>query len=60
MKITSKNICEKLGFDVLSYEPECPGYEDDSKLSHFQYFYQTNHFFSDYLTEKQKDTKTAP
>ncbi len=39
MKITSKSICEKLGFDVLIYEPESPGYEDDSKLSHFQYFY---------------------
>ena len=33
MKITSKSICEKLGFDVLIYEPECPGYEDDSKPS---------------------------
>ncbi len=39
MKITSKIICEKLGFDVLSYEPECSGYAGDSKLSHFQYFY---------------------
>lgn len=38
MKITSKSICEKLGFDVLSYEPECPGYEDDSKLTIFNTF----------------------
>ena len=60
MKITSKSICEKLGFDVLSYEPECPGYEDDSKLTIFNTFIRRITFFSDYLTEKQKDTKTAP
>lgn len=50
MGITYEKICEKLGFDALSYKPELSGYEDDSKVSPFHILtLEEKLFLNDYL-----------
>lgn len=57
MGVTYESICEKLGFDVLSYEPELSGYEDDSKISPFHILtLEEKLFLNEYLmTHIKKD-----
>ncbi len=35
MAITYEGLCQKVGFDIDSYEPEVSDYENDSRVSPF-------------------------
>lgn len=57
MKITYDSICEKLGFDLESYNPKVSDYEDDSKESPFSILtLEESLFLNDYLMKNLKSS----
>lgn len=55
MGVTYESICEKLGFDPLSYKPKVSDYEDDSRTSLFSILsLEESIFLNDYLMKNKK------